>query len=165
MLNQDLKMADISFGTVFQRKSERKPEIERVLIDRNNPLETLSEQQIFRRYRFRRNGIMFITSQVEALKRPTLRNMPLTPLFQILITLRFLATGSFYTMVGDAMPRVSASSVCRVVWGVVDSLFTLFHQFVFVTRPRNIPAIKQQFYSIAGKDIVYITILSKSLHF
>lgn len=69
---------------------------ERRLVARVDPLEGMNEMQIFERYRFGRNGLHFLEELVgNTLERPTRRSNALTPLHQILITLRFYASGSF----------------------------------------------------------------------
>ena len=72
------------------------------LVDRENPLEMMPETEIFKRFRFRPDTILFIVRLLELiLKRDTLRSCALPPLLQVLVTLRFLATGGFYSLIAD----------------------------------------------------------------
>jgi hypothetical protein len=68
-------------------------------VDWENPLEMMPETEIFKRFRFRPDTILFIVGLLivlePILKRDTLRSCALPPLLQVLVTLRFLATGGF----------------------------------------------------------------------
>ncbi|KAJ8307456.1 hypothetical protein KUTeg_015540 [Tegillarca granosa] len=78
-----------------------------------NPLNGLTDEDIFWRYRFRRETIMFsITLLSPAIQYHTSKSMAVPPLIQILATLRFLATGSFYRLVGNSL-GLSIASVHR----------------------------------------------------
>ena len=57
----------------------------------------------------------------EKLKRATKRSYAPTPLQQVLITLRFFSSGSFFQCVGDCM-GVDKSTVSRVVSDVTDAI-------------------------------------------
>ena len=70
------------------------------------------------RYRFGKDSILYITNLLaETLRRKTNRNHPLSPLQQVLIALRFYASGSFLQVVGDTV-GVDKSTVSRVVTNV-----------------------------------------------
>ncbi|KAH3864348.1 hypothetical protein DPMN_027365 [Dreissena polymorpha] len=59
------------------RQLRRVVKIERVFQDRLNPLEVLSDEEIFRRYRFRSRTIMDIVEVLfPFLERPTKRSAP-----------------------------------------------------------------------------------------
>ena len=76
----------------------RQIKVPRLLQDWTNSLEMFTEE-IFSRYRFRWATILFICSLVEnALKHPTNKGSPLPPLLQVLVALRFYATGAFYKL-------------------------------------------------------------------
>ena len=80
----------------MRRQRQRNNAIPRRILDRSNPLEGLSEEDIFDRYRFFPVNFFFI---VDLLKDNLMfnrrRNNPLTPLFQVLVALRFLQQGHF----------------------------------------------------------------------
>ena len=62
-----------------------------------NLLDGLSEAEVKSRYRFSRNSIQFITDTLAAdLERPTGRNRALKPQEQVLVALRFFASGCFF---------------------------------------------------------------------
>ena len=142
-------MADIvvlAHRRVFRR--------ERVFVDRENPLEIYDDNKFFVRYRMRPATILFIFNLIaDQLNRTTKRSMALPPLLQFLVAVRFLGCGSFYTVVGDTIPRVSKASVCRCVWRVCDALSRLLPAVVKMPAGRMINATKQAFHQIAGKCI------------
>lgn len=105
----------------------------RTVRDRSNPLELLSEDDIFQRYRFRSATIFFICSLIsDPITHQTQRSCPLPPLLQVLAALRFYATGSFYQLIGDSL-CVSKSAVGRAV-RAVTSLLSALSSFRAVPR-------------------------------
>ena len=130
------------------RQLRRVVRIERVFQDRLNPLEILSDEEVFRRYRFRGQTIMDIVEVVfPFLERPTKRSSPLPPLLSVLVTLYFLASGAHYVVIGD-VHGVSAPSVCRSVKCVVRLLARMgVHRIRF---PEQLGDTKAKFYSSAG---------------
>ena len=95
----------------------------RVFRDRTNPLEGMEPEKVFERYCFKPETIFFLVIILYAdLARPTRSNSVLPPLIQILVALRFLATGSFYILLGE--PIGFAKSTARRAAGHVCFLFT-----------------------------------------
>ena len=67
----------------------------RIFRDRDDPVHRLTNEELIDRYRFNLRGIHFLEDYLEAdLRHPTERNHALSPQTQILIALRFYATGS-----------------------------------------------------------------------
>ena len=112
---------------VWWRRRERHAIIPRprVYRDRRNPLETMTDNELFERYRFRGPTIEFIANGIcHLLTSPTRRNKPILPIVQILLFLRFVATGSHLALIGDHL-GVSESAtgracrkVCRAIWRI-----------------------------------------------
>jgi hypothetical protein len=123
------------------------------LVDRENPLEMMPETKMFKRFRFRPDTILFIVGLLlePMLKRDTLRSCALPPLLQVLVTLRFLATGGFYSLIADTFNSVSAPSMCRVVGDVCRGLCQIAWRFVRMTSGTRAEETKQQLYVIGGK--------------
>ena len=72
------------------------PRRKRIFNLNGNLLNGLSEAEVKSRYRFSRNSIQFITDTIASdLERPTARNRASKPQDQVLIALRFFASGSF----------------------------------------------------------------------
>ena len=90
--------------------------------DRENPLNHLSDEKLLQEYRFDRRARFDMTNKLDGdLDHVTHRNHSLPAVLQLLIALRFFATGSFQTVVGDIF-HVHKSSVSRVVLRVAGAL-------------------------------------------
>ena len=87
----------------------------RLFRDRTNPLDFLSDQQIIRNYRFDREGIYSLSDELwEDFEKSTKRSRSLPVSLQIVIALRYYASGSHMNVVGDAH-GVSKMSVSRCI--------------------------------------------------
>ena len=132
-----------------RRRMMRKNLITKRLVDRENPLEYMTSEELFLRFRFRADTILFIVSLVfDKLHRNCRRSNPLPPLTQVLVTLRFVATGSFYSLIADSYNGISTTSVFRSVQAVCSCLTDYFHHYV--RMPTDSDRTKKQFFSIAG---------------
>ena len=90
------------FLRIQQYAHQRQLRRERVFLDRNNHLETLNDQGLISKYRLPRRCILDLCEVLRVdLERPTRRNNALTVSQQVLVALRFYATGSFQTVIGD----------------------------------------------------------------
>jgi len=69
----------------------------RYLRDYQNPFEAYNDWEFKKRFRFAKNSIMFgiLPLIEEGLSKINNRGLLVTPVFQLLITLRFYATASF----------------------------------------------------------------------
>ncbi|KAK5645964.1 hypothetical protein RI129_004428 [Pyrocoelia pectoralis] len=86
----------------------------RFIRDRNNPFENLDDHHFKLRFRFSKETVMELMHIIGPVIEPaTKRNKAITALNQLLITLRFYATGSFQQTIGDLF-RVSKPSVCKI---------------------------------------------------
>lgn len=104
----------------------------RVFRDRSNPLESLDDFEIYQRYRFRPDTIHFLVNGVsDQLVTATKRNSPVPPLLQVLLFLRFVATGAHLRLIGDSL-GISESSVGRSVKAVAAAIIAVFAQATLV---------------------------------
>ena len=95
---------------------------------------TFSEEDIRQRFRFRRESILFLANLLrDDLMRPTQKNHALSVETQVLISLRFLATGSFQQVIGDVV-GVDKSLVSRVVPKFCEALNSKKNQFIKFPR-------------------------------
>ena len=131
---------------LLQNVSYRVP---RVFKDRSNPLEDLSSDEVFRRYRFRPETILFLMSLLPSLNSKTKRNCAVPPLLQLLVTLRYLATGSMHLLIGDSV-GLSRSTVGRIVRRVTHLLCDLSSQFIKFPTNQAAVQVKNGFTAIAG---------------
>ena len=69
-----------------------------------DPLHGWTDEDLRRRYRFEKHGIDFLTNLLKNdLERPTHRSSALSVQQQVLLTLRFYASGSFLQVFGDTL--------------------------------------------------------------
>lgn len=123
------------------------PERERAV--RGNDFQNLSEEKFLERYRLSKAVVSKVVEEIEVrLRYATDRNMPLSPLLQVLITLRFYATGSFQLMVGDNA-GISKATVSRIVRKVSAVIASLRPRYVTFPSVEERPRIIQDFYQIS----------------
>ncbi|XP_063447160.1 putative nuclease HARBI1 [Mytilus trossulus] len=107
-----------------------------------------TDTELRARYRFGREGILFLSDLVrDSLTRQTNRNHALSVEQQIMVTLRFLASGSFLQVIGDTL-GLDKSTVSRVVDSVLDALCEKRNEFI--QWPTNLNQTKAEFYEFAG---------------
>ena len=67
------------------------------LRDASNPIEDLSNERVKLWFRFEKQSIYDLCRVLsKSLKRPTFRKCSLPVIYQVLVVLRFLASGSYY---------------------------------------------------------------------
>lgn len=80
----------------------------RCLRPRSDMYNTFSDAEFFIRYRFHKSTVQYnLTLIVGEIEKTTLRCIPLSPLDQLLLALRFYATGSFQVIIGDFLMYVN----------------------------------------------------------
>lgn len=93
-------------------------------------IDGLFDAELRARYRFGREAINYITNLLrDDFLRDTKRNHSLDPQHQVLIALRFFASGSSLQVIGDTF-GVDKSTVSRVITGVSAALVRKQHQFI-----------------------------------
>lgn len=117
-----------------------------------NPLEDYTESELRSRYRFGSAGIRYIVDLLtDEISPETRRSKSLSSLMQVLITLRFLASGSFLQVVGDTFFAFDKSTVSRVVRRVTVALARKIDEFVKFPQTREErDEVKRGLYNIAG---------------
>ena len=109
-------------------KTRKARDYHRELVD---PLNHYSEEELRSRYRFGREGINFIAELLSQEIAPsTKRSHSLSVTEQVLVTLRFLVSGSFLEVIGDTFLPYDKSTVSRVVRGVTLALASKVNDFV-----------------------------------
>ncbi|XP_036344476.1 putative nuclease HARBI1 [Rhagoletis pomonella] len=78
----------------------------------------------------------------------TSRNQAVSPMEQLLICLRFYATGSFYITIGD-FSNLHMSTICRIIRRVTQAIASLRPQFIKLPCNADILKIQEEFYDIA----------------
>ncbi|XP_072023541.1 putative nuclease HARBI1 [Amphiura filiformis] len=119
------------------------------LQERKDPFLKYSDAKFKSRYRFSKGNVLRLTDLLEPnLQRPTNRSNPLLPVQQILVTLRYFATGSVQKLVGDDM-NISPASICRTAHSVARSIASFRQQVIQFPRPDEMHQVQQDFYNIA----------------
>ena len=110
---------------VEEEERERAFRRERVFKDRSDPLDEYSDEELFKKYRFSRVGILHILGLLgDDLDHPTSRNHALPAVLQLLTALNFFATGAVFDSVAS-MHGIHRSSVSRSVHNVAEALCRL----------------------------------------
>ena len=92
-------MADFERRMQRLRRYNAFHRVPRVIKDRTNPLETLSEGEVYERYRFMPASIVLLVNLlINGIDCPTNRSMPLPPMLCVLVTLQFFASIHIYIM-------------------------------------------------------------------
>ncbi|XP_061193223.1 putative nuclease HARBI1 [Saccostrea echinata] len=95
-----------------------------------DPLQGWSDEELHKRYRFSRRGIAFIVELLsEDLERATKRSHALSVEQQILMALRFYASGSFLQVIGDTI-GFEKSTVSKTVKDVTNAIADKAGQFI-----------------------------------
>ena len=118
----------------------------------NDALNYYNENELRQRYRFGRQSIEYITRLVEDEIAPaTNRSQSVSATKQVLVTLRFLASGSFQQVTGDTVASLDKSTVCRIIRRVTVALSRKLDEFVkFPASQEERDVIKQGLYEIAN---------------
>ena len=104
---------------VFMRRRTRRRE--RVFRDRTHPLEKYNDL-VYKKFRFHRQFIFELAEEEsQDIEFSLLRKGSLTPVLQMCLALRFYATGSFQSVVGELI-GVDQSTACRTITTVTDAL-------------------------------------------
>ena len=78
-------------------------------------LSNFTDEELRSRYRFGRESIEFLSELLrDDIERDTSRNHALSTTVQVLVALRFFASGSFLQVIGDTL-GLSKSSVSRII--------------------------------------------------
>ena len=123
----------------------------RVFRRKTNPLEEFPDQNIIEKFRFSPDGIAFLTELLEEdLLRVTGRTQSLSVETQILIALRYYATGGFLELIGEGF-GVNKGTVSRVVRDVSDALANQLDNFVkWPSNRQERNHVKQGFIEMGG---------------
>ncbi|XP_060882080.1 putative nuclease HARBI1 [Metopolophium dirhodum] len=109
----------------------------RLYRDRFNPLEHYDDLDFKNRFRLTKNTFMILLNVIgKDIKHDTNRSYAIKPEVQLLIALRFYATGAFQTVIGDHI-QVHKSSVCRIIKRVSKCIACLRPLFINMPKTQN----------------------------
>ena len=123
---------------------------ERIFRNRLDPL-NISDDHLIRYYRMPRNEILELCEQIAPeISRHTRRTRAIPVHTQVLVALRFYASGSFQSVVSDTV-GLSQASVSRIINGVSNALFDKAQREIRMPHdPESVMLTKQGFYAIHG---------------
>lgn len=121
----------------------------RCIRDRLNPCEHFDEHQFLARYRFTKATVRSLLETLPLESSVSNRGLPLPPMLQLLVALRFYGAGTFQVVAGDLV-NVSQPTVCRVVERISRLLAsTIFKELVkFPQTAMDFDAVMRDFYEI-----------------
>lgn len=103
----------------------------RVIRDRTNLFDALSQSEFKDKFRLSKQTVRHLYDLIgENIEPQTGRNKSISGMQQILITLRFYATGAFQQVVGDALGGIHKSTICRVIRRVTHYIAHLRRQYI-----------------------------------
>jgi nuclease HARBI1 len=122
----------------------------RVIRDRSNAFEEYDDRTFQERFRMTKVSTLILLGKVELqLQHASDRNHALPPMYQLLIALRFFATGSFQIVVSD-LAGVHKSTACRAVHRVARAIANLRSKYVqFPQSDEERTQTMREFYAIA----------------
>ena len=132
-------MADLLFAALRRPRRPRqfKPPIN---------IENFTDEELRNRFTIGRQGIGYITNLIaNELHHSTRKNHALPPLQQVLIALRFYASGSFLQVIGDTA-GVDKSTVSRIVTNVSNALIAKQSEFIMWPTDAEVAEVKNWFY-------------------
>ncbi|KAL1268525.1 hypothetical protein QQF64_033888 [Cirrhinus molitorella] len=123
---------------------------ERVMRDRTNPLDIYGDRELIERFRFSRVELLELINDLSPqLQHATDRNGALSPTLQVLISLRFYASGSFQNTFAD-MVNVSRSTACRAIRRVSLALQSRARIYVRLPTQEEAARTKDKFRRDSG---------------
>lgn len=144
---------------------------ERILPIRKDDFYSMEDTKFVTRYRLSKQVVLKVLEEIDdKLEYPTNRNRPVSPLQQLLLTLRFYATGSFQIVSAD-LSGVSKSTVSRYIRKVSIAISSLASKYIQFPNHDERPQVIQDFYRIAhfpgvigAIDCTHIPVISPGGH-
>ena len=135
---------------VLRRRNQRALRRERVFRDRTHPLESCNDRQVLKKFRFPRHVIFQLSDELKNdIEYPMPRKGSLSPVLQVCLTLRYYATGSFQSVLGDLI-GVDQSTACRTIHRVTAALRPRVDDWVKMPTQAEADRQKQKFYAMRG---------------
>lgn len=108
----------------------------------------INDKQFKFRYRLDKQTVEQLELRLRGfLLKPTRRNKPLSPMFMILLTLRFFATGSFQMVVGDLL-KVDRATACRTIHKVCYAIAALKPDYIKMPSGNDVRKTMRDFFNV-----------------
>ncbi|XP_052258075.1 putative nuclease HARBI1 [Dreissena polymorpha] len=130
-------------------RNNRRLRVERVFLDRTNPLEIYRDVELYKRFRFTRDTLQFICEICFDVERHTNRSLPIPVALSVCTYLRYVASGDLQLTVADST-GLSQATVCRVCAQVSAILAAKVSDFVKFPTGIDAARVKQGLGAIAG---------------
>ncbi|KAJ8954814.1 hypothetical protein NQ317_009290 [Molorchus minor] len=121
----------------------------RRIYQRENPFEMMDDLSFYRRFRLHKETVLHLLQQIEHnLEFDNDLNNSLSPINQLLTTLRFYATCGHQNAIGDFM-GMHQSTASRIIRKVSEAIATLRPQYIRMPLQREIIHTQNEFYQIS----------------
>ncbi|XP_066602277.1 putative nuclease HARBI1, partial [Prorops nasuta] len=130
------------------QNNHRRP---RVIRERINWFDVYDEVDFKKRFRLTMEQTSFVLRKIEhRLIHATEKNHGIPPIIQLLVTLRFIATGSFLIVVADFC-GISESSAHGIIHKVILAIAELSAEFIkFPSEPEDVLRVKAENFNLGG---------------
>ncbi|XP_071576506.1 putative nuclease HARBI1 [Temnothorax nylanderi] len=124
----------------------------RYLRDYQNPFEVYSEWEFKRRFRFFKNSVTFgiLPLVKEGLAKINNRGLPISPILQLLICLRFYSTASFQLVLGDII-TISQPTILRIVFRVSILLASYINRYIKIPSSEESRSVNKRIFRELGR--------------
>ncbi|XP_025106067.1 putative nuclease HARBI1 [Pomacea canaliculata] len=118
---------------------------ERVFRDRNHPLDRYNDEELYKKFRFTRLHILQLTDEIAAAVELSNRRGALSPVLQVLLALRFYATGSFHDVCGELI-GVHQTTASRTIRRVTQAILRTLPQKIRLPNAEESQLTKEKFF-------------------
>ena len=117
--------------------------------DRMNPFLFYDNEEFIRRFRFSKTFVLRLCDELSNELQKDSRGLSLSVELQIVLTLRFYATGSFEKVIGDLF-GISESVTCVTIHRVTKAIACLKSRILRMPHSHEIDLIRRQFYDLSS---------------
>lgn len=107
----------------------------------------ITDELFFQRYRFQKESIVQLHEIIHPFLNDPSKKWGVPTMVQLLVTLRFYATGSYHRVTGD-MLSMSDSTVCRIIFKVTEAICRLRERYI--DYDCRLEDVKTGFYRMRG---------------
>ena len=139
---------------MVRRRRRRDVVQRRVFRDHSHPFDKYNDIELYRKFRFTRQVIVEITGEIADLLQLANWRGALNPILQVLLTLRFYATGSFQDVCGELV-GVSQSTASKTIARVTRALLQRVHNWISFPSQAAADRQKLKFVHLQGFPNVF----------
>ena len=114
-------------------------------------MEFYDDDEFVQRFRLSKRTVAYVVTLIEdQIRSDSDRNAAVSPTLQVLLALRYLATGTFHRVMADLV-GVERTTAGKKIRNVITALVSLRHHFIRMPETAEaVNACKRQFHEIAG---------------